>query len=56
MARGLKAQMKYADKNGAKFVVVIGDDEIDRGTVTVKRMETGETVEVAIDKIAEAVK
>ena len=34
----------------------IGDDEIDRGTVTVKRMETGETVEVAIDKIAEAVK
>ena len=33
MCRSLKAQMKYADKIGAKYTVVIGDDEIKNGKV-----------------------
>lgn len=38
MQRGLKAQMKYADKLGARYVVVVGDAELESGTVQVKYM------------------
>jgi histidyl-tRNA synthetase len=47
--RGLKAQMKYADKIGAKFTAVIGDDEIGKGEVRLKDMTTGETAECGLD-------
>ena len=39
--RSLKSQMKYADKIGAKFCVVLGDDEIAQGKVSVRDMSTG---------------
>ena len=45
VGRGLKAQMKYANKIGAEFTAVIGDDDIERGTVNIKNMQTGETTE-----------
>lgn len=48
MSRSLKAQMKYADKIGAKYTVVIGDDEIEKGIVTVKNMLNGEQKEIEI--------
>ncbi|MDO4442032.1 MAG: histidine--tRNA ligase, partial [Moraxella sp.] len=41
-ATGLKAQMKKADKSGAKYTVIIGQDEIANNTVSVKNMATGE--------------
>ncbi len=44
MGRGLKAQMKYANKIGAVFSVVIGDNEIADGKAKVKHMESGETL------------
>lgn len=40
--RSVKSQMKYANKINAKYVVVIGDDEINSNQITVKRMEDGE--------------
>jgi len=40
-ARSVKAQMKYADKIGAKYTVVIGDDEIAQGSYPVKNMSNG---------------
>ena len=46
--RSVKAQMKYADKLGAKYTVVIGDDELSTGEAPVKNMQTGETVPVKI--------
>ena len=46
--RGLKAQMKYADKIGAKYTIVIGDNELNSGKATVKDMKTGETNECDI--------
>lgn len=55
MNRSLKAQMKYADKIGAKNVVVVGDDELTAGEVTVKNMADGSGEKVQIDKIAEYV-
>ena len=41
MNRGIKAQFKYADKIGAKFVGVIGSDELAQGKIKIKEMETG---------------
>jgi len=55
-ARSVKAQMKYADKIGAKYTVVIGDDEIAQGSYPVKNMSNGETVNVAPDEIVNVVK
>lgn len=49
MGRGIKAQMKYANKIGSAFTVVIGDNELESGTVKVKEMETGNEVEIALD-------
>ncbi len=55
MNRSLKAQMKYADKIGARYVVVIGDDELAAGEVVVKNMADGTGEKVAIENVAEYV-
>lgn len=44
--RGLKAQMKYADKLGAKTVAIIGEDELARGIIVLRDMATKEQVEL----------
>ena len=49
IGRSLKAQMKYADKIGAKFVMVLGDNEIEQGQVNIKNMETGEQTAFTVD-------
>ena len=50
--RSLKAQMKYADKAGAKFVVVIGDNEINEGFAEMRNMRSGERTKVALNEDA----
>lgn len=46
--RSLKSQMKAANKLGARYVLMIGDDELEKGVVTLKDMEDGqqETIDV----------
>ena len=51
MDRSVKAQMKYANKIGAKKTVVIGSDELEKGVARVKDMETREQTEVALTDI-----
>lgn len=46
--RGLKAQMKYADKIGAKYTVVIGDNELADGKAELKNMKTGEKKAISL--------
>jgi len=53
MNRGIKAQFKYADKIGAKFVGVIGSSELEKGVIKLKEMATGEEKEVAFNDIIE---
>ncbi len=53
VGRSLKAQMKYADKIGARFTVVIGDDDIAANAVKVKNMQTGEATELSLDDFAD---
>lgn len=56
MDRSVKAQMKYANKLGAKYTVIIGENEINENKANIKCMEDGEQTEVALDKIAEFIK
>lgn len=46
MNRSVKAQMKYANKIGAKYTMVLGDSELESGIAKLKEMETGTEREV----------
>lgn len=50
VGRGLKPQMKYADKIGARFVVVLGDSELETNTAKLKNMQTGEQTDIPLDE------
>ena len=51
--RGLKAQMKYADKIGAKLNCVIGDNELESGKLVIKNMRTGDTYDITLNDFVE---
>ncbi len=51
MERSVKAQMKYANKIGAKKVVIIGSNELEKGSANVKDMATGEQAEVKLSEL-----
>ena len=52
VGRSLKAQMKYANKKGAKYTLIIGDSEVDAGVAQLRDMESGEQREVNLDSFA----
>ncbi len=51
--RSVKAQMKYANKIGAQYTVVIGDSEIGENKVRLKNMSTGEETEIMLAMLIE---
>lgn len=51
MARSVKAQLKYADKIGAKHVAVIGESEVQSGEASLKKMSDGSVRTVKIDDL-----
>ena len=56
MNRSVKAQMKYANKLGAVYTVIIGENELSQNEANVKHMETGEQTTLALDQIAAYIK
>lgn len=52
--RNLKGQMKYANKLGAAFTAVIGEDEVSSGEITLKNMKTSEQTKVRREDLADA--
>lgn len=54
--RSLKAQMKVANKLGARFVVIIGDDEIAGDTVTLRDMSSSEQKSLPTSELVEYIK
>jgi len=48
-ARSIKSAMKNADRSGAPFVALLGDDEVAAGLVTLKSMSTGNQEQIALD-------
>ncbi len=53
MTRSLKAQMKYAGRQGYRHVAIIGEDEIARGVVSLRNMESGEQQELPRESLHE---
>jgi histidyl-tRNA synthetase len=53
MNRSIKAQMKYADKIGAKYTIAIGDDEVDNRKIIVKNMKDGSQTPLNASEAAE---
>jgi histidyl-tRNA synthetase len=54
--RGLKSQMKYADKEMFRYVVVVGDDEISSNKAVLKNMRNGEQKEISLDSLVDRLK
>lgn len=55
-SKKLKQQFAYADKLKIPFVLIIGEDEISRGTVSMKDMKTGNQKEISLDAFIEEMK
>lgn len=51
--KSMKSQMKQANKMNAKYVIIVGDDELDRSIAIVRNMETSEQQEVALTSLME---
>ncbi len=54
--KSLKAQMKSADRRQARLTIMIGEDELNRGQVKVRNMQTKEETDVPLDRAAVRVK
>ncbi|MBP2368719.1 histidine--tRNA ligase [Pseudonocardia parietis] len=53
--RGLKGAMKSADRSGARFALVLGDRDIDAGSIGLKDLVSGEQQDVPLDAVLDAV-
>lgn len=54
--RSMKAQMKQANKLGAKYSVILGEDEIAEGVVMLRSMEDSSQAKVPMNQVAEKIK
>ncbi|MDT8375655.1 MAG: histidine--tRNA ligase [Mariprofundaceae bacterium] len=52
---GAKRQFRMADREGVRFVLVVGDDEMNRSVVTLKQMSTGEQHTLTLDAAIELI-
>jgi histidyl-tRNA synthetase len=43
----MKAQMKSADRSGAKIALIIGSDEVEKSSIMLRRMGSGEQYAIA---------
>ncbi|MGG4551808.1 histidine--tRNA ligase [Paenibacillus humicus] len=56
LGRKMKAQMKSADRMKARYTAILGDDELERGEIALKSMETGEQRTVKLAELANELK
>ena len=56
LQRSVKAQMKYANKIGAKYSAIIGESELENQVIHLKNMQTGEEKEVSFDALVAVMK
>lgn len=56
MAKSLKAQMKTADRLQATYTVIIGDEDLAKGTAVLRQMETAEQEDIPLDDVCETIK
>jgi histidyl-tRNA synthetase len=53
--KSLKSQMKRADKSGARYTIIIGEDELSRGVVKLRDMEKSSEDEVSVEELKKLV-
>ncbi len=53
VGRGLKAQIKYADKIGAAYTLVLGDSELETNQIKLKNMQSGEEIAVNLNNLSD---
>lgn len=53
LGRKMKAQMKSADRLNARYTAILGDNELERGEIALKSMETGEQQTVKLDELSQ---
>ena len=53
MGRAPKSQFKAADRSGARFVAILGENELASGKISVKNMATSEQVEVPLEELVQ---
>lgn len=53
MGRSVKAEMKFANKLGATFTTILGEDELTNKKINLKRMSDGEIFEVSLENVEE---
>lgn len=53
--RSLKSQMKRADRLGSKYVMIVGENEIEKGQVILRNMTTKEQVMIPLENLVENV-
>ncbi|MGB3101899.1 MAG: His/Gly/Thr/Pro-type tRNA ligase C-terminal domain-containing protein, partial [Psychrobacillus psychrotolerans] len=56
LERKMKTQMKSADRLGAKYVIVIGDDELEKESVMLKDLATGTQNLVPLSALIDQIK
>jgi histidyl-tRNA synthetase len=54
VGRGLKPQMKYANKIGALYTLVLGDSELETGNIKLKNMESGNETEMNLSDFVDS--
>ena len=55
-ARNIKGQFKYADRIGARFTAVIGEDEIAQNRITLKDMRTSSQKQISFEELIDELK
>ena len=55
LGRNIKGQFKYADRLNSKFTIIIGDNELDQNSVSIKNMETSEQKQVPLQDIVKEI-
>lgn len=51
----MKSQMRLADKMRARYVIILGQDEINQGVVTLKNMADGNQKQISLENVSEIV-
>ena len=49
--KDLTKQLKYADKKGVKWFIVIGPEEVDKNSVILKDLETGRQLDIKVEDL-----
>ncbi|WEK55394.1 MAG: histidine--tRNA ligase [Candidatus Cohnella colombiensis] len=55
LGRKTKAQFKAADRQGARYAAILGDDELEQGVISLKQLATGEQQTVPINQLIQAI-